>query len=859
MESELFPLTPTASDRITDTSVCGVPLDRESLDVCDTESRAGYGGVLPISPLKRRSLVAEMDLHLKRPAVCDSSSGMLKGGSFVSDDISQDYNCVNSSTTVSSGLNPGSDMIDQHLYLPHSSEFDMSNDGEYRDSGHSNPVTSRDRTASSILLHAQMPPVEQMDICVNRQIDYDGHLQEGECDTSICVDQSSIGTMKSGCTTQNTSRERSECDNNSPMLSYNPSSPRLPPRDMQGLSMMPYDSDMPADDNMLPSQHMESINISDPHVGFEHIDSYPVRGDFAGMSQMESSVSMAHLENTAILDTMLGPTRSADASVSNMLRSSLDLRGQSDTVGSLEIRRLSNASVNLASDCSDLKRQIVVDENLTNNILKDLICSICLDYFYHPVTLFCGHTFCRYCIGHFRLASKFCPLCRREVGRIPAVTTILWNLVKSLKIRKRSVIPPAPRDVMLEEEHLWWQENCLKHFMSLPLFLRIMFRDIVQSPPFFDDVCSCVADYFDRNDKWSKTKWLFTVEDAHVLRRLIGFDSDNMEYTATRLHLWIEDYLSNNPNLSSYSDDPIPYVIRVQADITHKIEPILFNAFEILNRLPWDVGRHNKSLIHLPHSSVSLSHLVFLPCGQGGIGITDCGSTIGTMIKIQGQHTLRDGDRIHIGDKHELDIILSNDTSMSPYGNFMWDPEHRVVVDVTSLESTEWDASTLEPIECPLRIRIYADSQDERDLWVSPKGVILGRGPQTQSNFEKISVTTQNGYISREHCLLCYDGSYNPGERWILRDMSTLGTFLKLKPFQPPYKIQVGSLFKVGQCKLELCDASSALSRRGQHSPATLILSHLIHNHFSTMSAPMVTAPPEGTNIVQSSNEQSEV
>lgn len=61
----------------------------------------------------------------------------------------------------------------------------------------------------------------------------------------------------------------------------------------------------------------------------------------------------------------------------------------------------------------------------------------------------------------------------------------------------------------------------------------------------------------------------------------------------------------------------------------------------------------------------------------------------------------------------------------------------------------------------------------------------------------QVSVTANNGYVSREHCLIFYDGSRAPGRRWVLRDISTLGTFLRVKPFDEPVR-GVGTTRRVG-------------------------------------------------------------
>lgn len=56
------------------------------------------------------------------------------------------------------------------------------------------------------------------------------------------------------------------------------------------------------------------------------------------------------------------------------------------------------------------------------NLQKSITCSICIDYFSNPITVLCGHSFCKGCIDQALLQKSLCPVC-------------------SAKIRKRTIEP----------------------------------------------------------------------------------------------------------------------------------------------------------------------------------------------------------------------------------------------------------------------------------------------------------------------------------------------------------------------------------------------------------------------------------
>ncbi|XP_018423257.1 PREDICTED: E3 ubiquitin-protein ligase Midline-1-like [Nanorana parkeri] len=74
----------------------------------------------------------------------------------------------------------------------------------------------------------------------------------------------------------------------------------------------------------------------------------------------------------------------------------------------------------------------------SGNLRAELECSVCLSIYTDPVTLRCGHNFCRDCIGHVLDTQEgsgaySCPECRDEFQERPALqrNTTLYNIVEN--------------------------------------------------------------------------------------------------------------------------------------------------------------------------------------------------------------------------------------------------------------------------------------------------------------------------------------------------------------------------------------------------------------------------------------------
>ncbi|XP_069077184.1 E3 ubiquitin-protein ligase TRIM39-like [Pleurodeles waltl] len=89
------------------------------------------------------------------------------------------------------------------------------------------------------------------------------------------------------------------------------------------------------------------------------------------------------------------------------------------------------------------------------NLKDEATCSICLEYFTDPVTIDCGHNFCRSCITQSwegRDENSPCPQCREiSPGRILRPNTQLGNIVEMLK--QLHLPPVKPPEGNLCEKH----------------------------------------------------------------------------------------------------------------------------------------------------------------------------------------------------------------------------------------------------------------------------------------------------------------------------------------------------------------------------------------------------------------------
>ncbi|KAM4834901.1 E3 ubiquitin-protein ligase TRIM31 [Thomomys bottae] len=89
---------------------------------------------------------------------------------------------------------------------------------------------------------------------------------------------------------------------------------------------------------------------------------------------------------------------------------------------------------------------------MARNLQDEVICSVCMDILREPVTIHCGHTFCRACISQTGNALDDllrCPLCQKFVPKSTLKPNwVLVNLVERIQALDASEVQPEEETVI---------------------------------------------------------------------------------------------------------------------------------------------------------------------------------------------------------------------------------------------------------------------------------------------------------------------------------------------------------------------------------------------------------------------------
>ncbi|KAJ5637062.1 hypothetical protein N7490_006941 [Penicillium lividum] len=134
-------------------------------------------------------------------------------------------------------------------------------------------------------------------------------------------------------------------------------------------------------------------------------------------------------------------------------------------------------------------------QKLRDRVRCELDCQVCYALILEPLTLPCGHTFCRTCITRVLDHSDLCPICRRKLGMPASMQAEPMNRTLSRLIDQLFPDQVAARREAVAQDELGVDHEkklplfvCTLSFPTMPTFLhifepryRLMVRRVVES------------------------------------------------------------------------------------------------------------------------------------------------------------------------------------------------------------------------------------------------------------------------------------------------------------------------------------------------------------------------------------------
>uniref|UniRef100_A0A5F9CWC7 Uncharacterized protein n=1 Tax=Oryctolagus cuniculus TaxID=9986 RepID=A0A5F9CWC7_RABIT len=108
--------------------------------------------------------------------------------------------------------------------------------------------------------------------------------------------------------------------------------------------------------------------------------------------------------------------------------------------------------------------------NPVKTLQEEAVCAICLDYFTDPVSIRCGHNFCRVCItqlweSNWDSVCFTCPQCRKSFHR--------WSFRPNLQLANMVQVIRQMHPNPAQGSHVNEQAMCPKHQEALTLFCKV--------------------------------------------------------------------------------------------------------------------------------------------------------------------------------------------------------------------------------------------------------------------------------------------------------------------------------------------------------------------------------------------------